>query len=173
MYKRQVDGELSVTNQGVISDAYFDCGCTKAGVSGITGSPYFKKITVESDKNLEISTVLWEKTTSNKFKLPTNQTIVLKGGAKLVDDESLDAMDTGKKVESSVDNGITTIKVVDNNAQPTNVILNNELMNNDSVIDESQTNKSEEVEVPEIIETTDVDQTDESITPLIPEVVAE
>ena len=168
-----VDGELSVTNQGVISDAYFDCGCTKAGVSGITGSPYFKKITVESDKNLEISTVLWEKTTSNKFKLPTNQTIVLKGGAKLVDDESLDAMDTGKKVESSVDNGITTIKVVDNNAQPTNVILNNELMNNDSVIDESQTNKSEEVEVPEIIETTDVDQTDESITPLIPEVVAE
>ena len=82
-------------------------------------------------------------------------------------------MDTSRKVESSVDdNGITTIKVVEN-VQPTNAILDNEVMNNDSVIDESLTNKSEEVEVPEIIETSDVDQTDEIITPSVPEVVAE
>ncbi|WP_373126841.1 InlB B-repeat-containing protein [Dielma fastidiosa] len=169
------EGELNVVNHGTINNAYFDCGCEKAGISGVENkTSYFDKITVDSDNELSISIAFWESNKTAVFKLPTNQTIVLKGGAKLVDDESLDAMGANKKVESSVDSdNITTIKVVDNDVQSTNVILNNELMNNDSVIDESQTNKSEEVEVPEIIETTDVDQTDESITPLIPEVVAE
>ena len=168
------EGELNVVNHGTINNAYFDCGCEKAGISGVENkTSYFDKITVDSDNELFVSIAFWESNTGNKFKLPTNQTIVLKGGAKLVDDESLDAMDTGKKVESSVDNSITTIKVVDNNVQPSNAILDNEVMNNDSVINESLTNKSEEVEVPEIIETSDVDQTDEIITPSVPEVVAE